>query len=86
MKKSDSLMVWHMNELMRMLGNQEIGFYWDNDVKEVIKSFLDFYKPPRDFFYRMSIQHAEPILFAMYQLGKIHGIRQERKRRKENKL
>ncbi len=63
--------IWNRTKLMKILGKQTIEFYFDEDVKEVEKAFLDT-------FGNMAALHTEKLLFAMYQLGKIHGIRQER--------
>ncbi len=67
--------IWNRTELMKILGCQTIDFYFDKDVLEVKKTFFDT-------FGNKTMLHIEKLMFAMYQLGKIHGIRQERKKRK----
>ncbi len=67
--------IWNRTKLMQILGSQNIGFYFDKDVLEVKKTFFDT-------FGNKTMLHIEKLMFSMYQLGKIHGIRQERAKRR----
>lgn len=74
--------VWDANELMKVIGKQDISFYFDKDAKLIRETFLNIPEPycqP----YKVAVCFAEDLLFSMYQLGRMHGVRQEREARKK---
>ena len=79
--KKASGYIWNANSIMRKIGQQNIDSYFDKDVVTVRETFLNIPEPycqP----YKVAVRFAEDLLFSMYQLGRMHGIRQEREARK----
>lgn len=80
--KTAGMYVWNANSLMRKIGRQSVANYFNNDVMTVRETFLNIPEPycqP----YKVAVRFAEDMLFSMYQLGRMHGIRQEREARKK---
>ena len=74
--------IWNANSLMQKISQQSVDSYFDRDVMTVRETFLNIPEPycqP----YKVAVRFAEDLLFSMYQLGRMHGIRQEREARKK---
>ena len=79
--KPDGTFVWNANSIMRKIGEQNVSYFFDKDVITVRETFLNIPEPycqP----YKVAVHFANDLLFSMYQLGRMHGIRQEREARK----
>lgn len=79
--KPDSIYVWNANSIMRKIGEQSVDYFFDNDVITVRETFLNLPEPycqP----YKVAVHFANDLLFSMYELGRMHGIKQERESRK----
>ncbi len=79
--------VYKANAVMKMLGNQcsFMAALDDKDLRQEIKSIEKAYTDNTKHFsglYRLAFRHCFDMLVDMYNLGVIHGIRSERKRRK----
>ena len=65
-----------------MIGhNRQAQFLGNPEVKEVINTFLDLPEPHGPF-YKSVLNYELEFLFSLYTLGMIHGIRQERERKR----
>ncbi len=82
-----SIEVYKANAVMKMLGNQcsFMAALEDKKLRHEIKSIERAYTDNAKLFsglYRLAFRHCFDMLVDMYNLGVIHGIRSERKRRK----
>lgn len=79
---NEDVFVWDKSPTMKMLGKNTTAQFWENhEVKEVINVFRELPEPYKSF-YNVTFNHGLNLLFSLYTLGVIHGIRIERKRRK----
>ena len=74
--------VYGENKLMEMLALQPNRFNRDAEVETIINTFCALPSPENIRFNRV-VNEGLQMLWAMYDLGRIHGIRAERKRRKD---
>ena len=74
--------VYGKSKLMEMLSHQPGYFNGDKEVAEVIDTFCTLSYPDNIPFQR-TVNDGMQMLWTMYDLGRIHGIRAERKRKKE---
>ena len=82
MKKPD---VWKQNATMKMIAEHNVSnFTNDPEVKDVIKAFTGL---PGNYggFFETVCSNSFELLISMYTLGRIHGIREERKKWKKNR-
>ena len=82
MKKPD---VWNQNAVMKMIAEHKAdNFIKSPEVTEVIKAFTNLPGPYGNF-YQTVCSNSFELLISLYTLGRIHGIREERKNRKKNR-
>ena len=70
--------------IMQIIGKQEIDFFENTEFRKVIENFKTLPEPDGGF-YRTIIPEVFELLISLYSLGYMHGIRQERQRRKGRK-
>ena len=77
--------VWKQNKTMKMIGEHKTNnFAEDPEITEVIKAFTSL---PGNYggFFETVCSNSFELLISMYTLGRIHGIREERKKRKKTR-
>ena len=82
MKKPD---VWKQNATMKMIAEHTASnFTKDPEVTDIIKAFTGL---PGNYggFFETVCDNSYALLISMYTLGRIHGIREERKKWKKNR-
>ena len=77
------IFVWDKSPVLSMIGKATTFQFMGNpEVSEVINTFRELPEPYGSF-YKVTFNHGIDLLFSLYILGTIHGIRAERQRRKE---
>lgn len=84
--KTNEIFVWNTSPVMRMIGkNTSALFMGNHEVQEVLNTFREL-PEPHGSFYKTVFNHGIDLIFAVYTLGVIHGIRQERERQHGKKV
>lgn len=79
----NNIFVWDKSPVMKMIGKNNLTkFMGKPEVQEVIDVFRGL-PEPHNTFYNLAFNHCIDLLFSLYTLGLIHGIRAERQRRKK---
>ena len=79
----NNIFVWDKSPVMKMIGkNTTSQFMGKKEVQEVIDVFMGL-PEPHNTFYDLAFRNCIDLLFSLYTLGLIHGIRAERQRRKK---
>lgn len=75
--------IYHSNKTMEMLCHCENWFRAaDEEISDVIKAFAEL-PEPHNAIYIIALKDAWHLLAALYNLGRIHGIRAERERQQK---
>ena len=75
--------VWNKNEIMKMLGTKTPTNFVGNPEVETVKETFRNLPGAEGSFYKLVCSHCFGLLFSLYELGRIHGIRAERERIKK---
>lgn len=83
--EKEYIYIYDKSPVLKMIGhNRQAQFLGNPEVKEVINTFLNLPEPHGNF-YKSILSYEIDLLFSLFALGTIHGIRQERKRKRGGK-